>query len=40
MPKPYRALKDAPDVAPDWRAKPNGALNGVNGKHTPPAAGE
>ncbi len=40
MPRPYRALTDKPDVAPDWRSKTNGALNGVNGKHPPPAAGE
>ena len=25
------------DVTPEWRATPNGTLNGVNGKH-PPAA--
>lgn len=40
MPKPYRALTDTPDIAPDWRAKSNGALHEVNGKHSPPAAGE
>jgi poly(3-hydroxybutyrate) depolymerase len=40
IPKPYRALKDTPDVAPDWRVKTNGVLNGVNGKHPPSAAGE
>jgi poly(3-hydroxybutyrate) depolymerase len=41
MPQPYRALKETPDVAPDWRkAKPNGSLNGANGKHPPHSAGE
>jgi poly(3-hydroxybutyrate) depolymerase len=39
MPRPYRVLTDTPDVAPDWRVKKNGALNGANGKH-PPAVGE
>ena len=42
VPPPYHALKDTPDVSPDWRAKAkNGAGNkGANGKHPPPAAGE
>jgi len=31
-PRPYRVLKDAPDVAPDWR-KSDSKLNGVNGSH-------
>ena len=31
IPKPSRVLKDAPDVAPDWRAKANGVLNGAHG---------
>ncbi len=42
IPQPYRALKAEPDVAPDWKnaKKANGALNGANGKHHTPAAGE
>ncbi len=40
MPRPYRALKDTPDVAPDWRAKANGVLDEVNGQHSPASAGE
>jgi poly(3-hydroxybutyrate) depolymerase len=49
MPQPYRVMKDTPDTAPHWDqskavAKPvskaNGALNGANGKHPPPTAGE
>jgi poly(3-hydroxybutyrate) depolymerase len=40
IPLPYRVLKDAPDVAPDWRKKPVSPLNGVNGKHPPAAIGE
>ncbi len=41
IPQPYRAMKDTPDIAPDWR-KPKGktSLNGVNGKHPPAGAGE
>ena len=40
IPRPYRVLSDTPDVAPDWRKKTNGSLNGANGKHSPSAAGE
>jgi poly(3-hydroxybutyrate) depolymerase len=41
IPRPYRALKDSPDVAPDWRSKANvSSLNGLNGKHPAAAAGE
>lgn len=40
IPNPARALKDTPDIAPDWRKKAKSSLNGANGKHAPPAAGE
>jgi poly(3-hydroxybutyrate) depolymerase len=43
MAQPYRALKEKPDIAPDWRAsgKGNGAhpINGANG-NAAPSAGE
>ncbi len=40
MPQPYRVLKDAPDVTPDWKSpKANGHLNGGIRTH-PLAAGE
>ncbi|HVX37556.1 MAG TPA: polyhydroxyalkanoate depolymerase [Hyphomicrobium sp.] len=34
IPRPYRALKNSPDVAPDWRKKAS-SLNGANGNHSP-----
>jgi poly(3-hydroxybutyrate) depolymerase len=35
MQQAYRVLEGAIDVAPEWRPKSNGSLNGANGKHPP-----
>lgn len=34
IPRPYRAVKNTPEVAPDWRKK-GSSLNGANGSHSP-----